>query len=102
MNWKYFLKVRRLNVKKHFLSRNIKSKKEIIDYLNKNNFTFTKDDVDNIYDTIKPKQKKEPAKPKRKPEDKPVLSQEKKPIRRRSKKRKKEYVSGSMDPGRKN
>ena len=102
MNWNYFLKVRRLNVKKHFLSRNIKSKEEIIDYLNKNNFTFTKDDVDNIYDTIKPKAKEKTQQSKGKPADKPVLSQEKKPIRRRSKKRKKEYVSGSMDPGRKN
>jgi len=102
MNWKYFLKVRRLNVKRHFLSRDIKSKKEIINYLNKNNFTFNQDDVDIIYDTIKPEQKKEPAKSKRKPADKPMLSQEKKSVRRRSKKRKKEYVSGSMDPGRKN
>lgn len=100
MKWNYFVKVRKLNIKKHFDTRNINSKKEIIDYLNKNGFTFTKDEVDNIYDTIKTEEK-EKAKIKQKQDIVPVLSQKKESIRSSSRKRKKRHVSGSMDPRRK-
>ena len=102
MKWDYFLKVRKLNIKKHFTTRNISSKKEIIDYLNKNNFTFTEDEVDNIYDTIKPTEKEKPKIRKSEKEKLPVLSQKKKSLRSSPRKRKKRHVSGSMDSRRKN
>jgi len=98
MNWKYFEKVRKVNFKKHFKSKNIQTKKEIRDYLVKNNFTFKEEDVENIYDKIKPAITKKQTERKN---SKVVLSQKKKLVRRSNKRKQTKHVSGSMDARRK-
>lgn len=98
MKWEYFLKIRKVNIKRHFSNRNIKTKKEIRDYLNNNSFTFLESDVENIYDCIKPKEKEKSIDRQEKIKDvKIVLPQKKKNLRRSSKRKSNKNVSGSMD-----
>lgn len=110
MNWNYFVRIRNLNIKSFFKKKNISEKCDIIKYLNNNNFTFLEEDLNNIYDIIKPKENKHEI-IERKIETKdlepersiqPVLPYQKKRVRNDSKTKRIINVSGSVDTQRNN
>ena len=97
MRWSYFKYVRGINEKKYFEKRNLISKDKIKSFLDKNNFTYSENELQIIYDTVLPQEKpevkkKETAKIEGK---KSVLPQKKKRVRNNSKR--KRHVSGSLD-----
>lgn len=97
MRWSYFKNVRNINVGYYFKKRNLTSRQMIKDHLDKNNFTYSQDELKIIYDEALPEKKVEPKKQIKKEvkREKPLLSQKKKRIRNSSKR--KRYVSGSLD-----
>lgn len=97
MKWSYFKNARRINEKKYFTKRKLTSKDKIKSFLDKNNFTYSENELQIIYDTVLPKQKPKVKKPEtKKPErKKSVLPQKKKRVRNSSKR--KRHVSGSLD-----
>ena len=100
MRWSYFKYVRNIDEKYFFEKRSLTTKDKIKDYLDKNSFTYTEDELKLIYESVLPKKQdpkpEQTEKPKRKFErKKAVLSQKKKIVRNSSKR--KGYVSGSLD-----
>jgi len=97
MIWSYFKRVRNLKVKKFFTKKGLLTKDSIKDYLDKNNFTYSNNELKEIYDdmsiTKTRKKEKNPFDVKQREEI--VLPQKKKRIRNRSER--KRYVSGSLD-----
>ena len=98
MRWYYFKTIRNLDVAHFFKKKGISKKLEIEDYLIKNNFTFSKEELNNIYDSVKPETEKIAKEEKR---VKAVLPQKKKNIRRSNKRKTVRNVSGSVDARRK-
>ena len=97
MRWSYFKNVRNIEIKSYFAKRGLSSKDEIKLFLDKNNFTYSENELQIIYDTALPIEKlevktKETKKLQRK---KSVLPQKKKRVRNSSKR--KRHVSGSLD-----
>ena len=110
MNWNYFKTIKNLKVKKYFDKRRLSTKEEIKNFLDKENFTFTNKELEDIYATVNPPNPKSSQKTK-KPEQKKtakakrvktVLPQKKKNIRNGPRKKPIRHVSGSMGSGRKN
>jgi hypothetical protein len=97
MKWSYFKNARGLNEKKYFEKRKLLSKNEIKGFLDKNNFTYSENELQIIYDTVLPKEKPEVKKQETKKLEgkKSVLPQKKKRVRNSSKR--KRHVSGSLD-----
>ena len=97
MRWSYFKYVRGINEKKYFEKRNLISKDKIKSFLDKNNFTYSENELQIIYDTVLPKEKPEVKKQTRQTvkRKEPVLPQKKKRVRNSSKR--KRHVSGSLD-----
>jgi len=98
MRWSYFKNIRNLNVKSFFKKKNLKTKEEIKSFLDEKNFTFSKEELNVIYEEVIPKEPEPLKKPKTiKSSDRkqPVLSQKKKSVRSRSKR--KSNVSKSLD-----
>jgi len=97
MKWSYFKIVREINEQKYFEKRKLTSKDKIKSFLDKNNFTYSENELQIIYDTVLPKEKSEVKKKETKKieREKPVLPQKKKRVRNSSKR--KRHVSGSLD-----
>lgn len=97
MKWSYFKNARRINEKKYFTKRKLTSKDKIKSFLEKNNFTYSENELQIIYDAVLPRKKPEVKKQETKEVErkKPVLSQKKKRVRNSSKR--KRHVSGSLD-----
>lgn len=97
MKWSYFKNARSLNEKKYFEKLNLLSKNKIKSFLDKNNFTYSENELQIIYDTVLPKEKPEAKKQETKKIErkKSVLPQKKKRVRNSSKR--KRHVSGSLD-----
>lgn len=97
MMWSYFKRVRNLKVKKFFTKKGLVTKDTIKDYLDKNNFTYSNNELKEIYDdmsiTETKKQEKESEVVKQRKEI--VFPQKEKRIRDSNKR--KRYVSGSID-----
>jgi arginine repressor len=104
MRWAYFKNVRNINLHHFFEKRKIKTKEEILNFLNDNNFTFSQEELNNIYTVLNPVVEKPNAKnlkeeikqtEKESKDNKALLPQKKKRVRNSSKR--KRHVSGSMD-----
>ena len=98
MRWSYFKNIRNLNVRSFFEKKNIKTKDEIKSFLSQKDFTFSKEELNVIYEQVIPK-KSEPPKKTEVDElssrKQPVLPQKKKSVRSRSKR--KSNVSKGVD-----
>lgn len=97
MKWSYFKIVRGINEQKYFEKRKLTSKDKIKSFLDKNNFTYSENELQIIYDTALPQEKPEVKKQETKKIErkKSVLPQKKKRVRNSSKR--KRHVSGSLD-----
>lgn len=112
MRWSYFKNIRNLDIKSFFNKKNMISKDQIKNYLIKNNFTFSEEELKDIYDIVLPKpiidkvEEADQASEEKETieviyeRESSLLSQKKKSLRSYSKG--KSNVSGSMDTIRRN